>query len=230
LLANVYLHYGFDQWAHRWRKRHARGDVIVGRWADDFVVGFQYQNDAIRFKAALQDRFQRFSLELHPEKTRLIRFGRFGCLDCRCFDGRRKPETFSFLGLTHACGVNQAGKFLVRRTTMMKRLTAKLHEVKAELQRRMHQPVSEQGRWVQSVVRGYFAYHAVPGNWNALGTFRTQCARPWYRTLRRRSQKSRLTWDGMTQIADTLLPPVRSLHPWPEQRLAALIQGKSRMQ
>jgi len=230
LLANVYLHYVFDLWAHQWRKRHARGDVIVVRWADDFVVGFQYQDDAIRFKEALHDRFQRFSLELHPEKTRLIRFGRFAFRDCRRFDGKRKPETFNFLGLTHTCGTNRGGKFLVRRTTMKKRLTTKLHEVKAELQERMHQPVSEQGRWLQSVVRGYFAYHAVPGNWKALGTFRTQCTRLWYRALRRRSQKSRLTWDRMTNIADTWLPPARILHPWPEQRLAALTQGKSRMQ
>lgn len=126
--------------------------------------------------------------------------------------------------------VNQGGKFLVRRTTMRKRLTAKLHDAKAELQRRMHQPVSEQGRWLQSVVRGYFASHAIPGNWKALGTFRTQCSRPWYRALRHRSQKSRLTWDRMTQIADTWLPQARILHPWPEQRLAALIQGKSFVQ
>jgi group II intron reverse transcriptase/maturase len=229
LLANVYLHYVLDLWAHQWRKRHARGDVIIVRWADDFVVGFQYEDDARRFKDALHDRFQRFSLELHPEKTRLIRFGRFARRDCRRFDGRSKPETFNFLGLTHTCGVNRGGKFLVRRTTMRKRLTAKLHEVKAELQRRRHEPVSEQGHWLQSVVRGYFAYHAIPGNWKALGTFRTQCVRSWYRALRRRSQKSRLSWERVTAIADAWLPPARILHPWPEQRLAALIQGGSRM-
>lgn len=230
LLANVYLHYVLDLWAHQWRNRNARGDVIIVRWADDFVVGFQYEDDARRFKDALHDRFQRFLLELHPEKTRLIRFGRFAHRDCRRFDGRRKPETFNFLGLTHTCGVNRGGKFLVRRTTMRKRMTAKLHEVKAELQRRMHQPVPEQGCWLQSVVRGYFAYHAVPGNWKALGAFRTQCTRLWYRTLRRRSQKSRLTWDRMKQIADAWLPPACILHPWPEQRLDALIRGKNRMQ
>jgi RNA-directed DNA polymerase len=228
LLANVYLHYVLDLWAHQWRNRNARGDVIIVRWADDFVVGFQYEDDARRFKDALHDRFQRFLLELHPEKTR--RFGRFAHRDCRRFDGRRKPETFNFLGLTHTCGVNQAGKFLVRRTTMRKRMTAKLHDVNAELRRRMHQPVPEQGCWLQSVVRGYFAYHAVPGNWKALGAFRTQCTRLWYRALRRRSQKSRLTWDRMKQIADAWLPPARILHPWPEQRLDALIRGKNRMQ
>jgi RNA-directed DNA polymerase len=230
LLANVYLHYVLDLWAHQWRHRHARGDVIIVRWADDFVVGFQYEEDATRFREALRDRFQRFALELHPDKTRLIRFGRFAHQDCRRFDGRRKPETFNFLGFTHTCGVTRQGTFRVRRTTMKKRLTAKLQEVKAELRQRMHRPVPEQGGSLQSVVRGYFAYHALPGNWTALAAFRTQCTRLWYRTLRRRSQKSRLRWDRMTKLADTWLPPARILHPWPEQRLAALIQGKSRMQ
>ena len=214
----------------QWKRRRARGYVIVVRWADDFVVGFQYEDDGRRFQEELRERFRRFSLELHPEKTRLIRFGRFAHRDSRRFDGKRKPETFNFLGFTHSCGVNRAGKFLVRRTTMKRRLTAKLHEVKAELRRRLHQPVPEQGAWLQSVVRGYFAYHALPGNWKALGAFRTQCTRLWYRTLRRRSQKTRLTWDRMTLIADAWLPPARILHPWPEQRLAALVRGKSRMQ
>jgi group II intron reverse transcriptase/maturase len=230
LLANVYLHYVVDLWVDQWRRRHARGDVIIVRWADDFVVGLQYEDEARRFAEDLHERFQQFSLELHPEKTRLIRFGRFAHRDCRRFDGRRKPETFNFLGFTHTCGVTRAGKFLVRRTTMKKRLTAKLHEVKAELRRRMHHPVPEQGAWLKSVVRGYFEYHAIPGNWNALGAFRTQCTRLWYRTLRRRSQKSRLTWERMTRLADAWLPPACILHPWPEQRLAGIIRGKSRMQ
>jgi RNA-directed DNA polymerase len=230
LLANVYLHYVLDLWVQQWRNRHARGDVIIVRWADDFVVGFQYEDDANRFKQALHDRFQRFSLELHPEKTRLIRFGRFAHRDCQHFDGCKKPETFNFLGLTHMCGVTRDGKFLVRRITMRKRLTAKLHAVKTELRRRMHQPVIEQGRWLQSVVRGYFAYHAIPGNWAALGAFRTQCQRLWYRTLRRRSQKSRLTWNRMTKIVNAWLPHARILHPWPEQRVADIIRGKSRVQ
>jgi RNA-directed DNA polymerase len=229
LLANIYLHYVLDLWVQAWRRRRSRGDVIIVRWADDFVVGFQYEDDGRRFLEELRERFQRFSLELHPEKTRLIRFGRFARRDSRRFDGRRKPETFNFLGFTHACGVNREGKFLVRRTTMKRRLTAKLQEVKAELRMRMHQPIPEQGLWLQSVVRGYFAYHALPGNWKALGAFRTQCARLWYRTLLRRSQKTRLTWERMASIAETWLPPARILHPWPEQRLAALIRGKSRM-
>jgi RNA-directed DNA polymerase len=163
LLSNIYLHYSLDLWAQQWRRRSARGDVIIVRWADDFVVGFQYEDDARRFTDELRDRFQRFSLKLHSEKTRLIRFGRFAHRDSRRFDGKRKPETFNFLGFTHSCSVNQAGKFLVRRTTMKNRLTAKLHAVKAELRKRMHRPVTEQGTWLQAVVRGYFAYHAVPG-------------------------------------------------------------------
>jgi RNA-directed DNA polymerase len=230
LLSNIYLHYVLDLWAQQWRRRSARGDVIIVRWADDFVMGFQYEDDAKRFKEELRDRFQRFSLKLHPEKTRLIRFGRFARRDSKRFDGKRKPETFNFLGFTHSCGVNRGGKFLVRRTTMKKRLTAKLHAVKAELRKRMHQSVVEQGTWLQSVVRGYFRYHAVPGNWESLGAFRTQCIRLWYRSLRRRSQRARLNWDRMTAIADAWLPAARILHPWPEQRFDAIIRSRSRMQ
>jgi RNA-directed DNA polymerase len=222
LLANVYLHHVLDQWVHWWRRRVARGDVIVVRWADDFVVGFQYEPEARRFLAELRDRFRKFSLELHPEKTRLIRFGRFARRDCVLFDGRRKPETFDFLGFTHYCGVNRHGKFMVCRITMRKRLTAKLRVVKAELRRRMHDDLVSQGQWLESVVRGYFAYHAVPGNWEALGAFRTEVARLWYRTLRRRSQKTRVTWTRMTQIVKAWLPPARILHPWPDQRFDAI--------
>jgi group II intron reverse transcriptase/maturase len=228
LLANVYLHYVLDLWAQSWRKR-ARGDVIIVRWADDFVVGFQYEAEATRFLKELHDRFRKFSLTLHPEKTRLIRFGRFARRDARRFDGRRKPETFSFLGFTHHCGVNRNGKFMVCRTTMKERLTAKLHEVKAALRKRMHDAVPRQGFWLASVVRGYYGYHAVPGNWKAIGAFRTQVARLWYKALRRRSQKSSMNWDRMQKIVGAWLPPARILHPWPEQRFAAMIQGRSRM-
>lgn len=227
LLANIYLHYVLDLWAHQWRQRYARGDVIIVRWADDFVVGFQYEDDAKRFHAELRDRFKKFSLELHPEKTRLIRFGRFARRDGRHFDGRKKPETFDFLGFTHYCGVNRKGKFMIRRITMKKRFSTKLHEVKSELRKRMHQSIAEQAKWLSSVVRGYFQYHAIPGNWKVLGAFRTQVTRMWYKTLRRRSQKSRLNWGRMTKIADAVLPPARILHPWPEQRFAATIQGRS---
>ena len=228
LLANIYLHYVFDLWAQNWRQRHGKGDVIIVRWADDFVVGFQHANEAERFTAALRERFQRFSLELHPEKTRLIRFGRFANRDCRSL-GRSKAETFNFLGLTHSCSRNRNGTFQIRRTTMKKRLTAKLHEVKAELRKRMHHSVPDQGAWLRSVVQGYFMYHAVPGNWRALGAFRTQCTRLWYRSLGRRSHKSRVNWDRMTNIANTWLPKPRILHPWPEERCAAIFRGKSRV-
>jgi hypothetical protein len=229
LLANIYLHYVLDLWAQQWRQRQARGDVIIVRWADDFVVGFQYEDDARHFQEGLRDRLRKFSLELHPEKTRLIRFGRFAHRDCRRFDGKSKPETFNFLGFTHYCRVNRNGKFTVGRMTMKKRFTAKLHEVKAELRKRRHQPIPEQGAWLASVVRGYFQYHAIPGNWDTLGSFRTQCIRLWYKNLRRRSQKTRLNWDRMPKIAEAWLPPARILHPWPEQRFAVFIQGKSRM-
>lgn len=227
LLANIYLHYVLDLWAHQWRQRRACGDMIIVRWADDFVVGFQYESDAKRFHAELRDRFEKFSLELHPEKTRLIRFGRFARRDSKRFDGRRKPETFDFLGFTHCCGVNRNGKFMVRRITMRKRFTAKLQAIKAELRKRMHQPIAEQAKWLKSVVRGYFQYHAIPGNWKALGAFRTQVTRMWYRTLRRRSHKCRINWDRMTKIAHAVLPPARILHPWPEQRYDAMIRGRS---
>jgi group II intron reverse transcriptase/maturase len=227
LLANIYLHYALDLWAKQRRQRYARGDVIIVRWADDFVVGFQYESDAKRFYADLRDRFKKFSLELHPDKTRLIRFGRFARRDSKRFDGLRKPETFDFLGFTHYCGVNRNGKFMVRRITMRKRFTAKLQSVKVELRKRMHQPIAKQAKWLRSVVRGYFQYHAIPGNWKALGAFRTQVTRMWYRTLRRRSHKSRINWDRMTKIARAVLPPARILHPWPEQRYDAMIRGRS---
>jgi len=229
LLANVYLHYALDLWVEWWRRHQATGDVIIVRWADDFVVGFQHEAEAKRFLEELRDRFRKFSLELHPEKTRLIRFGRFAPMDTRRLDGRRKPETFNFLGFTHHCGASRNGKFMVCRTTMKKRFAAKLQEVKAELRRRMHDGLVLQGQWLESVVRGYNGYHAIPGNGRAIGAFRTQIARLWYRTLRQRSQKTCITWNRMARIAKAWLPAARILHPWPEQRFAALIQGKSRM-
>jgi RNA-directed DNA polymerase len=222
VLSNVYLHYVLDLWVQQWRKKRARGDVIIVRWADDFVMGFQYQDDAQRCMAELRERLHKFALELHPEKTRLIRFGRFARCDGRRIDGKRKPETFNFLGFTHYCGMTLKGKFQVGRRTMRDRLTSKLREVKAELRARMHGPVDEQGQWLQSVVRGYLNYHAVPGNWNAVGTFRTQTERLWYRTLRRRSQKARLNWKRMERIVDHWLPPARILHPWPWDRFFAI--------
>ena len=221
LLANIYMHYVLDLWVQQWRKKSARGEVIIVRWADDFVVGFQYQQDAQRFQYELRQRLQRFSLQLHPEKTRLLRFGRFARRDCRRFDGMRKPETFAFLGFTHYCGTNRNGKFQVERRTIRTRMTSKLHAVKAELRKRMHDPIPEQGKWLRAVVTGYSNYHAVPGNWRAVGAFKTQVARIWYRLLRRRSQKTRLNWERMSRLVDRWLPPIRILHPWPEERFFA---------
>ena len=227
LLANVYLHYVLDLWVQAWRKRKAQGDVIIVRWADDFVIGFQHGEEAQSFLEELRDRFGKFSLELHPEKTRLIRFGRFAKRDAVRYDGRRKPETFNFLGFTHQCRVNRNRKFIVARTTMRKRLTAKLKGVKEELRKRMHESIVNQGRWLASVVRGYFQYHAIPGNVEAIGAFRTQVARLWFRTLQRRSQKTRLTWVRMAILVNAWLPKARILHPWPEQRFAERVRDKS---
>ena len=229
LLANVYLHYVLDLWVQQWRERGARGDVIIVRWADDFVIGFQNCWEAQSFLKELHERFRKFSLELHPEKTRLIRFGRFAKRDVVRFDGRRKPETFNFLGFTHQCRVNRNGKFMIVRTTMRKRLTAKLKGVKVELRKRMHDPIVKQGKWLASVVRGYFQYHAVPGNYKAIHAFRTQVARLWYRTLKRQSQRTNLKWDRMNVIVEAWLPRARILHPWPEQRFADRIRDKSRV-
>jgi len=227
LLSNIYLHYVLDVWVQKWRKEKGRGEVIIVRWADDFVMGFQYRDDAVRFLKELHERFREHSLELHPAKTRLIRFGRYACQNCKRIDGRRKPETFNFLGFTHYCGVSGKGEFMVKRKTMRERFTAKLHEVKAELRKRMHQAISDQGSWLRSVVRGYFAYHAVPCNGEVLGAFRTQIAQLWCKTLRKRSQRNRMTWERMGKLVNLWLPPVKILHPWPEQRFAAMTQGKS---
>jgi len=230
LLSNIYLHYVLDLWVQSWRREKAKGDVIIVRWADDFVMGFQYRDDAETFLKELHERFRQYSLELHSEKTRLIRFGRFASRDCKRLDGRRKAETFNFLGFTHSCGINNRwGKFVVNRKTMRKRFTAKLHEVKAELRKRMHQAISDQGSWLRSVVRGYFAYHAIPGNGDALEAFRAGIGRLWYKILKRRSQRTRMTWERMYKIIALWLPPVRISHPWPEKRFDAMTQGRSRM-
>ncbi len=229
LLANVYLHYVLDLWVQWWRGHVAQGDVIIVRYADDFVIGFQHESDAIRFLEELRARFQKFSLELHPEKTRLIRFGHDARTDARRIDGRRKPETFDFLGFTHHCGVTRKGEFQVWRTTTKKRFRARLRAIKDELRTRMHHSVREQALWLRTVVQGYFAYHAIPGNYETLAAFRRILTRLWYRTLLRRSQKHRLLWPRMWTLRDRWFPPARILHPWPEQRLTAMIQGKSRM-
>jgi RNA-directed DNA polymerase len=219
LLANVYLHYVLDLWADWWRKTHARGNVIIVRFADDFVVGFQYQDDAERFREELRGRLAKFSLELHPEKTRLIEFGPHAAQD-RKARGEGKPETFTFLGFRHIARMTR-GRFWVQRITDKKRMTAKLKPVKAELMRKRHLPVPEQGRWLASVITGHQAYYAVPGNAKAVGTFRYQVIRHWRHALSSRSQKGRVTWERMVRIASRYLPRTRTVHPWPDKRFAA---------
>jgi len=219
LLANVYLHYTFDLWAERWRRREATGDMIIVRYADDLVVGFEHEGDARRFWDAMRERLQEFSLSLHPEKTRLIEFGRFAA-DRRAQRGVGKPETFTFLGFVFACGTSRRGKFLLKRKTRCDRVRVKLKEIKEELRKRMHQPIPEQGAWLKQVVTGFYNYHAVPTNAHALWSFRDEVTRRWQQTLGRRSQNGYLNWARMTRLADDWLPKPRILHPWPEQRFA----------
>jgi group II intron reverse transcriptase/maturase len=226
LLANVYLHYVFDRWVRQWRYKHARGDMIVSRFADDFVVGFQYLGDARQFLSDLRERFAKFNLELHPDKTRLIEFGRFAAQN-RKERGLKKPETFDFLGFTHICGKTKDGRFWLRRFTVKKRLRMKLKQVRTELRRRRHQSIPEQGRWLASVLRGHFNYYAVPGNIDAVSAFRKEVRRLWRETLRRRSQRNRMTWDRFSRISDRWLPPARIVHPYPSVRFAARTQGRS---
>jgi len=221
LLANVYLHYVFDLWVQHWRKRRATGEVIVVRYADDSVLGFQYRADAERFLQEWRERLQKFGLELHPDKTRLIEFGRFAAHD-RKVRGEGKPETFNFLGFTHICGQAwKNGKFTVLRKTQRERLLAKLKQVKAALRVRLHQPLAEVGRWLRSVVQGYFNYHAVPGNLASLRSFRFEVRKRWLRALRRRSQRSGMTWELLERFAALWLPLPKILHPYPYLRFDA---------
>jgi group II intron reverse transcriptase/maturase len=226
LLANVYLHYVFDLWVDQWRRRHAHGDVIIVRFADDYVVGFEHQKDAQRFLAELRDRLATFALELHAEKTRLIEFGRYAA-ERRKARGLGKPETFEFLGFTHICGKARNGRFMVKRITIARRRRAKQREVKEELRRRRHHPIPEQGQWLRSVVRGHLAYYAVPGNRAAVAAFRTQATRDWREALLRRSQRSRLDWTRMNRIATRWLPPAQVMHPYPDARFDARTRGRS---
>ena len=219
LLANVYLHYVFDLWAERWRRREATGDMIVVRYADDIVAGFEHEADARRFSEAMRERLQEFSLSLHPDKTRLIEFGRQAATR-RARLGLGKPETFDFLGFTFICGKSRRGTFLLTRRSRRDRRRVKLREVKDELRRRMHHSIPEQGHWLKQVVTGYFAYHAVPTNIRALMAFRHHVTDLWRRTLRRRSQKDDMTWARMQKLVDDWLPQPRILHPWPSQRFA----------
>ncbi len=222
LLANIYLHYVFDLWVQAWRRKRACGDVIVVRFADDIVLGFQAKSDAERFRTELEERFRKFRLELHPQKTRLLEFGPFA-IHNRQRRGEGKPETFNFLSFTHICVRKRSnGRFTVLRQTMRKRLQAKLSEVKAELQRRMHNPIPQQGQWLQAIVRGHIQYYGVPMNTPALWLFRFQVARLWHRALSQRSQRGRARWDRMRRLIDRWLPAVRIVHPYPLRRMGVI--------
>ena len=219
LLANIYLHYAFDLWADRWRRREATGNMIIVRYADDIVVGFEHEDDARRFWNAMRERLKEFSLSLHPEKTRLIAFGRHATAD-RARRGLGKPETFNFLGFTFICGKSRRGKFLLMRKTRRDRMRAKLKDIKEEMRRRMHPPIPEQGTWLAQVVTGFFNYHAAPTNHRSLRAFRDHVVNLWRRSLRRRSQRDNTRWDRIKKLADDWLPKPRILHPWPRDRFA----------
>jgi RNA-directed DNA polymerase len=222
LLANIYLHYVFDLWAQAWRRKQAHGDVIVVRFADDIVAGFQSEADAKQFRAELAERFRKFSLELHPDKTRLLEFGPFAARN-RKRRGEGKPETFDFLGFTHICGQKRSnGYFTVIRQTIRKRQQAKLNSVKAELRQRMHAPIQDTGKWLRSVVSGHIRYYGVPMNSHALRTFRFKAGWLWHRALSRRSQNGRVSWDRMRRLIDRWLPPVRVYHPFPLRRMGVI--------
>lgn len=219
LLANIYLHYVFDLWAERWRRREARGDVIIVRYADDIVVGFQHRHEAERFLGELTRRLAAFALQLHPDKTRLIEFGRHAAAN-RKKRGLGKPEPFDFLGFTHICGRSRKGGFVLRRQSRRDRLRAKLREIKENLRVNRHAPIEEQGSWLRHVMAGYFAYHAVPTNGPSLNLFRRAVIWMWRRALRRRGQRDTTSWSTINRLADRWLPSPRILHPWPSQRFA----------
>ena len=218
LLANIYLHYALDLWIHQWRKRHARGEVYAVRYADDLVLGFQYEEDARAMRAAMAGRLAKFGLELHPDKTRVVQFGRFAREDRRR-QGLSKPETFDFLGFTHICGVDRRGKFLLHRLTSRKKRHAKLASLRVEMRRRRHEPVAEQHRWLVSVLTGHYRYYGVPTNSRGLASFEDEIERSWHRSLQLRSQRAH--WSVATRAAHVSrfpLPAPRILHPWPNQR------------
>jgi hypothetical protein len=221
LLANVYLHYVFDLWVEAWRRKVAKGDVIVVRYTDDLVVGFENRAEAERFLKEFRERLAKFGLELHAEKTRLIEFGQFAERN-RNRRGEAKPETFAFLGFTHYCGKRRSdGTFIVWRKTAKKRMVAKLHALKAELTRRKHAPSAQVGEWLKKVVQGYYQYHAVPGNMNQLSIFRHRLGRLWREVLNRRSQRAELNWQRLTPLLERWIPFPRVLHPYPQARFAA---------
>jgi RNA-directed DNA polymerase len=218
LLANIYLHYVLDIWVSMWRKTKAKGDMIIVRYADDFVIGFQYYEEAVTLLADLHRRLSKYELTLHPQKTRLIEFGKYASGN-RKRKGKGKPETFDFLGFTHMCSKNRKGDFFLRRKTKRKQLKKKLKEVKDELKKRMHERIKETGKWLATVITGHTNYFAVPGNMDAVKEFYKQCMRQWLRTLRRRSHKAqKLTWESFLKKAEELIPRPRMVHPFPEKR------------
>lgn len=226
LLANIYLHYVLDMWVHKWRQTQCRGDVIIVRYADDFVMGFEHRDEAEECLEALRKRLGDYGLELHPEKTRLIEFGRH-TIEGDTGGRSGKPGTFDFLGFTHICARGRKGGFRVERRTMKKRMRAKLREVKLEMRRRMHDPVPEVGKWLGSVVEGHMQYYGVPLNYRSLSSFRWRTGWLWQRALNRRSDKAYTTWDQMRRYIDRWLPPPKIYHPYPSKRLGVIIQGRS---
>jgi RNA-directed DNA polymerase len=221
LLANLYLHYVFDLWAQHWRQTRARGNMVIVRYADDFVVGFQVKADAEEFLAELRDRLRRFALELHSDKTRLLEFGAYADQQRRR-RGEGKPETFNFLGFTHICGKKRNGRYTVLRQTMRKRLQAKVAAIKVELRKRMHRPIPETGSWLRRVVTGHNRYYGVPMNSPALALFRHQLGRIWHRAIGRRSQNGRCSWERMKRIIKRWLPLPRICHPYPLERIGVI--------
>jgi RNA-directed DNA polymerase len=228
MLANIYLHYVIDLWAERWRRREAMGDMIVVRYADDIIVGFGHETDARRFLNAMHERLEKFALSLHPDKTRLIEFGRYAAVR-RAQRGLGKPESFSFLGFTFICGKSRHGTFQLKRKTRRDRIRVKLRAIKQEMRRRMHQPIPLQGKWLQQIVSGYFNYHAVPTNSRALHAFRHFVAELWQRSLRRRSQKHSMTWSGSRNRQTTGFPNRESSIPGRKGGSPSCTQGGSRM-
>jgi group II intron reverse transcriptase/maturase len=226
LAANLYMHYVFDLWAQRWRRTATRGDMIVVRYLDDFIVGFQYRGDAERFLTALRERLGQFGLTLHPDKTRLLEFGRF-VAQSRQARGQGKPETFQFLGFVHACGRTRKGWFMVHRRTAAERLRAKLQEVKAEVRQRRHAPVPEVGEWLGAVVRGHCQYYGIIGNSKAINRFRDEVSRLWHQALSRRSQKGWVKWERMQRLLQRWLPPAHIAHTHSSETLNIMMQGKS---
>lgn len=226
LAANLYMHYVFDLWTQRWRRAEARGDVIIVRYLDDFIVGFQYRKDAEQFLIALRERLGQFGLTLHPDKTRLLEFGRYAAQN-RQERGDKKPETFQFLGFVHSCGRSRSGEFRVHRHTAGDRLRAKLKEVKAKLRRRMHDPIPEVGQYLAAVVRGHCQYYGIRGNGRAIGRFRDEVSRLWHRMLSRRSQKGAVKWERMQRLIRRFIPPAHIAHPSSWVMFAVMTQGRS---